>query len=987
MFYNIYFSLTLHDFFCNFAVNLKDAMERVLSSVCRFAFGMLCITCCTILVTASGFMQVRNFKQEHYGGGPQNWVAVQDSLGRLYVGNRDAMMMFDGERWRKYYMPNHTAVRSLLYDHDSRRIYAGASEEFGYFAPDAASGELVYTSLVPTLGEGSPLFTEVWNIMKQGSTVWFQTDNHLLQYNGNNTTVIKASHRISSSSAIGGDIYVGLENGDVARLVGRVLRNISGAEILAGKKIKSILPAEGGIIIATPTDGLFIFNGQHVTPLECDINSFLKENQLFCAAVRGNDYVFGTVTCGAVVKNFLTGEVGYVNKDSGMQNNTVLYAAFDRIGNIWLCLDNGLDYGEYNSPVYNLIEASSDVGAGYASLKDGSRIFFGTNQGLYSAPYPFTSSPARLTLSRELMGQIWSITRAGKSFFVSGDAGVYQHMSGGFRRIPGLPGTYCVHALPSDTSKAVASSYDGFYLLMSEGDVWNLAGKIDGDYGVRGSFQADKDDNLWINHWLKGVYSMHLNIGEERFDRCRLYDDHDGLPSANNNMVSVLGQRAVVANPSGFYTLNPTDDRMMPDGQLKDIFGDATPRSLHVSDGKLVALGPEGLYLARMASDGTFNSSFLPVKSLNDRIVNGFEHVNYIDDQELIVSNQNGFWTIDPNKRNVDPWSPTPFVNAVYANRDSLVFVSSPDGRGDVALKLPYELNSLRFEYSCPEFRSVGGIRYSSFLENYDKEWSPVSEEPSREYTRLAEGKYILHLRAHNTYTDQVDETSFTFEIAPPWYRSVWAICFYIVLCMSAVGGVVYIVKRWKTNAERRMEDRKEEELLAMRAQAEQEALQKDFEIATLKSEQLEVDIRHKSSELSNATMNVIRKNEMLQDIASKISKIQASSDINHNVQRQLAAIQASIEENISHDDDWSTFNRNFDVVYGNYTKRLHEMYPQLTPADLRLCCYIKMGLSSKEIAPLINISFKSVEMARYRLRKKINLDGDVSLADYLANF
>lgn len=75
------------------------------------------------------------------------------------------------------------------------------------------------------------------------------------------------------------------------------------------------------------------------------------------------------------------------------------------------------------------------------------------------------------------------------------------------------------------------------------------------------------------------------------------------------------------------------------------------------------------------------------------------------------------------------------------------------------------------------------------------------------------------------------------------------------------------------------------------------------------------------------------------------------------------------------------------DIVYGDYTRRLQDTYPQLTSSDIRLCCYIKMGLSSKEIAPLINISFKSVEMARYRLRKKLGLETSTSLSDYLSSF
>lgn len=280
-------------------------------------------------------------------------------------------------------------------------------------------------------------------------------------------------------------------------------------------------------------------------------------------------------------------------------------------------------------------------------------------------------------------------------------------------------------------------------------------------------------------------------------------------------------------------------------------------------------------------------------------------------------------------------------------------------------------------------------MEFSSYLENYDSDWSPYSHDATREYTRLAEGDYVLHVRAHDIQSDTVTETSLSVSIAPPWFRTVWAKAAYTVLALLLILGGYLFLRRWMRDARRQLEQRKEKELENLRRQAEQEALVKDYEIATLKSEQLEHDIKHKSQELSSTTMNLIRKNEIINDIASKIAKIQETPGIDSGVpgiSRQLAKIQASIEENISHDDDWKTFTRNFDVVYENYTKRLMERHPTLTAADKRLCCYIKMGLSSKEIAPLINISYKSVEMARYRLRKKIDLPPETTLTDYLCN-
>ena len=176
---------------------------------------------------------------------------------------------------------------------------------------------------------------------------------------------------------------------------------------------------------------------------------------------------------------------------------------------------------------------------------------------------------------------------------------------------------------------------------------------------------------------------------------------------------------------------------------------------------------------------------------------------------------------------------------------------------------------------------------------------------------------------------------------------------------------------------------RKQSELDTMRRQAKEESLLKDYEIAELKGRQLEQDIKHKTAELSNITMNVVRKNEILLDISSRLEKL-AGAESTADISRQLTRIQSIIRENINHDDDWRNFMHNFDAAYEDFTKRLQERHPDLTPTELRTCCYLKMGLSSKDIAPLFNISYRSVEMTRYRLRKKLGLSREDNLTEYL---
>ena len=129
--------------------------------------------------------------------------------------------------------------------------------------------------------------------------------------------------------------------------------------------------------------------------------------------------------------------------------------------------------------------------------------------------------------------------------------------------------------------------------------------------------------------------------------------------------------------------------------------------------------------------------------------------------------------------------------------------------------------------------------------------------------------------------------------------------------------------------------------------------------------------------------MNVVRKNEILLEISNRLTRL-SQGELSNDITRQIGHIQSLIRENISHDDDWRNFIHNFDAAYEDFTKKLLAMHPSLTPTELRVCCYIKMGLSSKDIAPLFNISYRSVEMTRYRLRKKLGLERDVNLTDYL---
>lgn len=958
--------------------------------IIKALFAIL-FSCAVFLSEAAGFVPVRNFSRSAYGGGTQNWAAVQDSLGRMLIGNHDGMLIFDGVRWEKHYLGNFTTVRSLHFDGKTNRIYAGGSDEFGYFAPDPVSGRLRYTSLRHILGNRAPALSEIWNILALGNDIWFQSDYHLLRYDGRSVTSFPAGGRVSRSAVIDRSLVLGMDDGRLLRFDGSRFYPLPGV-LPSGRKITGILPSSspGSLIIATSVDGLWIYDGAALMPFESDINTFLKENQIFSAAAHNGDYIFGTVNNGAVVKNFSSGKTSYINKEGGLLNNTVLSISFDRDGNIWLCLDNGIGYALFNSPMSTLIGASNAIGAGYASLISGDKIYFGTNQGLYSAGFPFSSSPSPITLTKLIPGQIWSITDSGNGVFAAGDAGLFHNSGSGFSRIEGIRGAHHVVSIPGSSSLALVSTYDRFHVLRRTPAGWSDLGPVDGYDDIGGSFLFDREGYIWFSHFRKGIYRLRLDTVLKKFDEVRLFTSDDGFPGNFDNSVSILDGKVVVSTDDGFYRLDPRSGHFVADKELNHSLP-VRPRSrlFPFPQGDIMILDYSGIEFARRNPDGALALDTSVRTGASGLLIPGSESATRISGNKFIISNQEGFWCFDPTWRHSGKRDPQPFVSAIHANRDSIIYYASLRNIAGNSLKIPHELNSLRFDFAYTDFTGSDVVEFSSWLENYDDGWTPYSTETSREYTRIADGDYIFHLRARDRVSGHVSESQFSFCITPPWYRSTAARIIYVLLALAAVDAAFMLLRRWVRKSQHRIELRKEKEMQELRLEAEREALRKDYEIAALKSEQLEHDVRHKSNELSNTTMNLIRKNEILNDIAGKITKIQdqiTAEDASPMLLRQLQRIQTSIRENISHDDDWKNFTRNFDIVYENYTKRLMELHPNLTAADQRLCCYIRMRLSSKEIAPLVNISYKSVEMARYRLRKKMGLSPDISLTDYLLN-
>jgi DNA-binding CsgD family transcriptional regulator len=195
------------------------------------------------------------------------------------------------------------------------------------------------------------------------------------------------------------------------------------------------------------------------------------------------------------------------------------------------------------------------------------------------------------------------------------------------------------------------------------------------------------------------------------------------------------------------------------------------------------------------------------------------------------------------------------------------------------------------------------------------------------------------------------------------------AIATYVVIALL-LGLMVHLANR------RHYKKQKQKLIAEKERELELEQLDNQRQLMEFKNENLQLDIDNKSRELGIATMNLVKKNELLSDIKSALMKSKSMAEVKEVIK--------TINVNMNNTNDWKLFEEAFNNVDQDFMKRVKELHPTITPNDLRLCAYLRLNLSSKEIAPLLNISHKSVEVKRYRLRKKMGLDHDVSLSNYI---
>jgi DNA-binding CsgD family transcriptional regulator/uncharacterized membrane-anchored protein YhcB (DUF1043 family) len=250
-------------------------------------------------------------------------------------------------------------------------------------------------------------------------------------------------------------------------------------------------------------------------------------------------------------------------------------------------------------------------------------------------------------------------------------------------------------------------------------------------------------------------------------------------------------------------------------------------------------------------------------------------------------------------------------------------------------------------------------------------EWSEWSTRPVANYKNLPPGHYVFKVRAKTGNSISANIAEYSFTILKPWYATNIALFVYLIIFLIAA----YLINRSYKNYYQRQQEKLIEENNRL---LEIKELENEQELMKIKNQQLEQDFESKNRELAVSTMNLIKKNELLSMIKDDLKKNAEGNE------RSVKSVISTINKNINEDDTWDMFKEAFNNADKDFLKKVKSAHPLLTPNDLRLCAYLRLNLSSKEIAPLLNISVRSVEIKRYRLRKKMELSHELGLVEYI---
>ncbi|MBL7806050.1 MAG: hypothetical protein JNL02_20070 [Saprospiraceae bacterium] len=906
----------------------------------RKLWTLMLFLLCTSLLAGQGTPRIRNFSPADYGAQNQNWALAQSPDGWIYAGNNGGLLEFDGVRWRNIYLPNRQTIRAVATGPHGE-VFCGGFAEFGYWIIDG-NGKPGYRSLSAEVRNDKLEQEEIWHILPGPGFVLFQSFSTIYKFDYQKITVLKPPASIMFAREAGGKIYLpAIGQGLYELLPDNTFRFVPGTGALAGEIVQFIVPGpQGSLWAGTTNKGIFEISNHQCRPWPNPLNLEFQRFQLNKAiALRDGGWAVGTILNGVYVLAPDGRQRYHLNRENGLQNNTVLAMLEDSAGDLWLGLDRGIDLVALHSPLTFFIDQSGRIGTVYTAAEHRGLLYIGTNQGVF-----VQTQTGNFELLEGTQGQVWQLTAFNTQLLCGHNSGSFLIDGYNARRISDVTGGWSTVAVPGQENVLIQGTYTGLVVFRKkspESD-WQFSHRLSGFAQPLKKIVFGPNGELWGAHPNRGLFRLRLSQDLSHVEEQRFFTRTDGLPTDFQLNLAFIDGTLRVNSDRGVWNIRTTAER---------IYFEPEPDA-----GREKWLPGENGVFFRVDSSGIRMVEGAAVSSFNLPLVPNFENIIRLSNGDYLFCLETGFALL---RKTGSTYAAVPAAApAIRLMETNSGLVALPTDGSTISLGA--RENNLRFLFAVPSYGRAP--KFSWQLEGFSSQWSVWTTSGEKEFTNLPYGKYRFRVRTEGC----AEEAVLNIRILPPWYLSIWASIAYLLLAFLLLWGVEKYSRRQLERQRLRLEADAAQELERQRALAD--------------SEKLFLEVENKNRELSNAALNLIRKNEVLQRLKDDLLEAR-------NEPKALQKLARLIDNHLEGDHDWEVFEASFNKVHDDFFKRLMHDYPDLTPGDLRLAAYLKMNLSSKEIAPLLNISVRGVENKRYRLRKKLGLPEDANLTGFIINY
>ena len=900
---------------------------------------------------------VQNYPPEQYGADNQNWAIEQSDNGLLFVANQSRVLLFDGNRWESVFVPNAQNIRSIKVVED--RLYVGGSMSIGFYQITPRGLE-DYSEIKGLEHQNIDVGEEFWNITQLDERLFLQSKRAIYEV-VENQLVLRTPFESDRPESFShrGDLYF--------------FSPKEAIQFSSGEYHRFELPELSSAFVGTyeRNEAQFLINEIGETfrlnegELVKESNPFVdlkNSDQIYDLLQLNNGHlVVGTISSGLHVYD-AEGRLLYVlNKRSGLNNNTVLGLFQSTTGRVWVALDQGIASFVPGSNLSEFRFGFEDIGVVYTALSYQNRLYIGTNQGLYL----FNEKTSQFEFVSGTRGQVWNLKTLGGQLYCFHDKGFFKINGPKALLVDTQTGYWSAseHIDFKGFHSFVLGGYNGVYIYRPTRNP--VVEKVKG-FNTPSRFVELLDDVIVVNHESLGVFLLDFDWND------RVIRSEKQIPALGTaSSLFSLGGELYYKSSEGVFSVER--EALRYDRELTALISDPIIRPSQNSyrPDEISFLSKEKILRVHVTPSGDYKvvEEFLPETRLASFGVSGFENINSISSHEYLIGLKDGFLVLDTNLNNEEPTSfPVWPLNLEVARQDDFVSL------------LPEELHLLKAEESTIRVRYT----HPSFSERYPATYeyqltserdTIVDRSPStvKTYYNLQPGSYSLSTRVIGISGDTLASSqSIRFEIDKPWYQTVQFTLYLIFSGLILTFVASALVRAVYKRRERKIREENERLL-------ETNQLREENRISQLKNKHLENELELRKRELTGVYEAEIRRNALLKDLKAQIGKTKS--------EKPVEEITALIDKQLEDDSDWTKFESAFNELDFEFIANLNKRHQGLTRQEVRLLVYIRLNLSNKEISELLNIGLKSVEMKRYRARKKLGLEKSQNLSEYIHSF